>query len=349
MLNYIGEQVVVITGASSGIGRETATRFGQQGALVVLAARNETALQEVAKEVDRLGGEAQVIVTDVAEWDQVNRLAQEAVQRFGRIDTWVNNASTGGYGTVEEMSIEEIERIIRINLMGEIYGMKAALPHLRRQGQGTIINVASVLGERSVPLQAAYCAAKRGVSGFTEALRLELEHECSGIVVTLIVPSSINTPLFDHALSKLGVKPRPIPPVYEPKVVAEAILFAAEHPRRDIVVGGAGKMLAVGERISPRLMDRFMLMRGQMFEMQKTDQPDNGQVTSSSQCAKPGRRSGISARDRSRRVSIPATLSSTPTGNGSCSAWPRQGRSRLCAEQGGRRCQSSFVLTPATA
>ncbi len=276
-LKSIGEQVVVITGASSGIGRETAVRFGQQGASVVLAARNEAALEEAAKEVGRLGDKARVVVTDVAEWGQVNRLAQEAVERFGRIDTWVNNASTGGYGTVEEMSIEEIERIIRINLMGEIYGMKAALPHLRRQGQGTIINVASVLGERSVPLQAAYCAAKRGVSGFTEALRLELEHECSGIVVTLIVPSSINTPLFDHALSKLGVKPRPIPPVYEPKVVAEAILFAAEHPRRDIVVGGAGKMLAVGERISPRLMDRFMLMRGQMFKIQKTDQPDNGQ------------------------------------------------------------------------
>ncbi len=158
-MKSIGEQVVVITGASSGIGRETAVRFGQQGASVVLAARNEAALEEAAKEVGRLGDKARVVVTDVAEWGQVNRLAQEAVERFGRIDTWVNNASTGGYGTVEEMSIEEIERIIRVNLMGEIYGMKAALPHLRRQGQGTIINVASVLGERSVPLQAAYCAA----------------------------------------------------------------------------------------------------------------------------------------------------------------------------------------------
>lgn len=273
----ISEQVVVITGASSGIGRETAIQFGRRGASVVLAARNETALREVAKEVERLGGQSRVIVTDVSEWDRVNRLAQEAADRFGRIDTWVNNAAASEYATVEEMTVEEIERQIQVILVSQIYGTKAALPHMKRQGQGTIINNASVLAERAVPLQAAYCAAKHGVKGFTEALRLELEHERSGIKVTLLMPSSINTPLFDHVRSKLGVKPQPIPPFYEPRVVAEAILFAAEHPRRDIVVGGAGKMLTVMERISPSLLDRFMLMRGQMFKQQKTDQPDNGQ------------------------------------------------------------------------
>jgi len=175
------------------------------------------------------------------------------------------------------MTAEELTRVIEVNLLGQIYGMKAALPHLRRQAQGTIINVASALAERAVPLQAAYCASKHGVKGFTEALRLELEHERSGINITLVLPSSINTPFFAHARSRLGVKPMPIPPIYEPRVVAEALVFAAEHPRREIVVGGAGKALIAGERLSASLLDRYMLFRGQMFNKQKTSQPDDGQ------------------------------------------------------------------------
>jgi short-subunit dehydrogenase len=273
----INEQVVVITGASSGIGRETALQFARVGASIVLAARNDKALDEVKQEVERLGGKAHVVVTDTAEWEQVSQLADEAEKNFGRIDTWVNNSSVSQYATVEEMTVEEIDRVIRINLMGQIHGAKAALPVMKRQGRGTIINVASVLAARSVPLQSAYCAAKHGIKGFTEALRLELEHEKSGINVTLILPSSINTPLFNHARSKLGVTPMPIPPVYEPRVVAESILFAAEHPRRDIVVGGAGKFMIIAERISPALLDRFMLLKGQMWKKQKTDRPDNGQ------------------------------------------------------------------------
>lgn len=271
----IHEQVVVITGASSGIGRETALEFGHRGTSVVLAARNEEALDEVARQVERLGGKAHVVVTDVAEWEQVERLAQEAVERFGRIDTWVNNAATSAYATVEQMTVEEIERMIQVILMGQIYGVKAALPYLKRQGQGTIINVASALAKRSVPLQSAYCAAKHGIKGFTESLRLELEHEGSGVNVTLILPSSINTPLFKHARSKMDVKPQPIPPIYEPRVVAEAIVFAAEHPRREITVGGGGKMLEVVERISPSLADKYMLQGERGFKQQKTDRPDD--------------------------------------------------------------------------
>ncbi len=272
----INEQVIVITGAASGIGRETAIQFGQKGASVVLADQNKTALQEAAREVERVGGKAETVVTDVAEWEQVNRLAQEAVDHFGRIDIWVNNAAVSEYATVEQMTVEEIDRIIQVILMGQIHGMKAVIPHMKREHQGTIINVASVLAVRGVPLQAAYCAAKHGIKGFTESLRLELEHEKTGINVTLIMPSSINTPLFDHARSKLGVKPMPIPPIYEPRVVAEAILYAAEHPLRDIIVGGSGKMMEVVERISPKLLDKFMLRKGQMWKKQKTNQPDDG-------------------------------------------------------------------------
>lgn len=276
MPRKVSEQVVVVTGASSGIGRETAVMLGEHGASVVLAARNESALNEAAKEVERLGGKAQVVVTDVAEWAQVERLAQAAVEHFGRIDTWVNNAAVSVYGTVEELTIEEIERVVQVILMGQIYGMKAALPHLTRQGQGTIINVASALAERSVPLQAPYCAAKHGIKGFTESLRLELARSHPGVNVTLIMPSSINTPLFDHARSKLGVKPQPVPPIYEPRVVAETILFAAENPRRTIVAGGAGKGIVQAEKISSSLVDWYMLRKERGFKQQRTNQPDDG-------------------------------------------------------------------------
>jgi short-subunit dehydrogenase len=271
----VSEQVVVITGASSGIGRETALLFGRQGASVVLAARDEDELDSVAREIERLGGEAHVVSTDVAQWEQVDQLARAAVERFGCIDTWVNNAAISAYATVEQMTVAEIERVIQVTLLGNIYGVKAALPHLQRQGQGTIINVASALAERSVPLQSAYCAAKHGIKGFTEALRLELAHQGSDVTVTLVLPSSINTPFFRHARSKMGVMPMPMAPVYEPRVVAEAILFAAQHPRRDIVVGGAGKLLTALQRISPAFVDRLMLLDGQAFKQQQTDRPDD--------------------------------------------------------------------------
>src|SRR3954447_10634076 len=278
MTRPLRDQVVVVTGASSGIGRATAALLGEKGAAVVLAARNREALDNAAAETERAGGRALAVVTDVAEWDQVQALAAAAVQRFGRIDTWVNDAAISAYGTVEQMEVDEIQRIVQVNLMGQVHGMKAALAQMREQGgKGTIINVASALAERAVPLQAAYCATKHGIKGFTEALRVELEHEHSGITITLVLPSSINTPLFAHARSKLGVKPMPIPPIYEPRVVAEALVFACVHPRREIVVGGAGKALVLGERLSASLLDRYMLFRGQMFNKQKTTQPDDGQ------------------------------------------------------------------------
>jgi short-subunit dehydrogenase len=242
----------------------------------VLAARNEPALKEVAKEIKRLGGRSTVVVTDVAEWPQIEKLAQSAVKQFGRIDTWVNNAGVSEYATVDEMTIEEIDRIIQVDLLGMIYGVKAVLPILKQQDQGTIINVASGLSDRAVPLQSAYCAAKYGIKGFTEALRIELEQAKSNVNVTLIQPSSINTPFFNHARSKIGVQPQPIPPVYEPSAVAEAILYASEHPIRNVHVGAAGKMLSVMQRISPALVDRYMLLGGQAVKSQKTDQPDDG-------------------------------------------------------------------------
>lgn len=276
MARPIADQVVVLTGASSGIGRETALQLAQRGAKVVIAARNKEALDTLAAEVDRLGGEALPVPTDVSDYQQVLGLAQRAVDRFGRIDTWVNNASVSTYGTVEQMEVDELRRVIEVNLLGSIHGMKAVLPQLRRQGTGTIINVSSTLGKRAVALQAGYCAAKHGIVAFAEALRLELAHERAGIAVVDVLPSSINTPLFENARSKIGVLPMPIPPIYEPRVVAETIVGAAEKPVRTVFAGFAGRLMDIGQRISPALTDRYLLGPGRIFEAQKTDQPDDG-------------------------------------------------------------------------
>jgi short-subunit dehydrogenase len=270
----LSDQVVVITGASSGIGRETALEFGRAHASVVLAARNAEALEEVGRQIERLGGTAEPVVTDVSRWAEVDALASRAVGRFGRIDTWVNNAAVSEYATVEQMTPTEIERIVHVNLLGQIYGSKAAAARMVRAGEGTIINVGSALSERAIPLQSVYCATKHGVLGFSEALRLELAHDHPGIKVTLVMPSSINTPLFDLARSKMGVKPMPIPPIYEPRVVAEAVLFAAEHPRRTITVGGSGKFMTLLDRLSPELVDWYMLQGDRMWKNQRTDLPD---------------------------------------------------------------------------
>jgi NAD(P)-dependent dehydrogenase (short-subunit alcohol dehydrogenase family) len=277
MTRPLSEQVIVIAGASSGIGRETAIRSGKEGASVVTAARNREALEEVAAEIERLGGKALAVPTDVSDWAQLEGLARAAHERFGRIDTWINNAAVSEYATLEAMSPEEIQRIIDVNLVGNIYGCKAAASYMKAQGSGAIINVASALAERAVPLQSVYCASKHGIKGFTEALRLELRRENTDIHVCLVMPSSINTPLFRNARSKVGVKPMPIPPIYEPAVVAEALLELARNPKRDLAVGGSGKTLTLFERVSPGLVDWYMLHGDRMYRQQLTDQPDDGE------------------------------------------------------------------------
>jgi short-subunit dehydrogenase len=272
----IRDQVVVVTGASSGVGRETALLLAEKGARIALAARNEEALHTLEAEVTRLGGTAPPRPTDVAEWAQVEGLARETVDRFGRIDAWVNCAATAVYGEVHQLSAEEITRAIQVILFGQIYGMKAALDQMRPQGQGGIVNVASALAVQAVPLQAPYVAAKHGILGFAESLRMELEHEGSPVTVSTLLPSSINTPLFEHARSKLGVLPQPVPPIYQPRVVAEAVLKAISHPQPRMVVGGGGKMLEMVHRIAPRSAATLLLRVGKTVEKQRTDRPDDG-------------------------------------------------------------------------
>lgn len=275
MSTPLSDQVVVITGASQGIGRETALLFAARGASVVVAARNEEALRELVNQIETLGGRAELVVADVAEYRDVERIGARAIDRFGRVDTWVNNAAVSIYATVEQLEPDEMERLVRVNLLGQMYGSKVAVSLMKPRRRGTIINVGSALSDRAIPLQSAYVASKHGIAGFSEALRLELMHDQAGIDVVLILPSSINTPLFAFARSKLGVQPMPVPPVYEPAVVAEAMCHAAEHGGREIVVGGWGKLLTLGQWLSPSLVDRYMLHGDRMFEQQKTGRPDD--------------------------------------------------------------------------
>lgn len=285
----LNEQVVVITGASSGMGREMALRFAEKGAKVVLAARNTVALQAVAEEIQGLEGQALIVPTDVSNYQAVEYLAAEAISTYGHVDTWINNASVALYATVEDSTIEELERVVHVNLLGVIYGCKAILPYMRQQGYGTIINFGSVVSWMAIPLLGIYSASKQGVKGFTDALRLEMEREITGINLTLVMPAGINTPFFNHARSKLGVKPQPMPPVYQPEVVANAVVHAAEYPQRDIYGGGASWFFSMMHRLSPALTDRFLMTGNLVFHAQKSDQPDDNVDNLFTPMIEPGR------------------------------------------------------------
>ena len=299
----VAEQVVVLTGAGSGIGRETALTFARRGARLALAARTTEALDTLVTECERLGGRAIAVPTDVSDWAQVTALAEHAAGEYGRIDTWVNNAAISAYATVEQLEPGEIRRIVEVNLLGAVHGMKAALPYLKDSGDGVLINVSSTLAKRAVALQAAYCATKHGVLAFGEALRLELRHEGSRVSVVDVLPSSINTPLFRHARSKMGALPMPIPPVYEPRVVADTIVAAAERPVRTVFAGGMGKLLEVAQRVSPSLVDWYLLGPGKVFDNQRADRPDDGVDNLDRPLPEPGATTGdFGQRARSRSL-----------------------------------------------
>jgi NAD(P)-dependent dehydrogenase (short-subunit alcohol dehydrogenase family) len=267
----IGEQVAVVMGASTGIGRLTALELARRGARVVVAARNEDALRSLVQQIEREGGQAVAVTADISVPEQVQAVADTALERFGGLDTWVNMAATSVYATFEQTTPEEFQRILAVNLLGYVYGMQSALPLLRKRGQGSIVNVSSVEEEVSMPLHSAYAASKHGIGGVADALRLELKHEGVPISVTSIKPASINTPFFDHARTKLGVKPRGMAPVYEPEEVVGAILYAAVNPIREIVVGGAGRGLIALRRLFPALQESLLARVG--WSGQRTSEP----------------------------------------------------------------------------
>src|SRR5919112_5891744 len=272
-LKPVGEQVVALMGASSGIGRETALRFARRGAKVVVSARSKEGLDSLVEEIRGEGGEATAVVADTSEFGHVKAVADGAVEEYGRLDTWVHLAAVGLFATFEDTSPEEFERVIEVNLMGQVYGAMAALPHLKREGRGgALIHISSVEAKRSFPFHSAYGASKHGMDGFLEALRVELKHEGWPISVTQVMPGTINTPFFDKGRTKLGVKPVGVPPIYEPETVANMILYAAENPVRDLVSGGAAQALILNQRFSPRMLDAILTTRAG-FSPQETEEP----------------------------------------------------------------------------
>jgi NAD(P)-dependent dehydrogenase (short-subunit alcohol dehydrogenase family) len=274
-LKPISQQVVAIIGASSGIGRETALQFAQKGAKVVVSARNELGLNSLVAEIRDSGGEATAIRSDVADFTSVKAIADYTVQQYGRLDTWVHSAATGVLAPFAEITPEEFKRVIDVTLMGQVYGAMAALPYLKQEGRGAMIHISSMEGRRALPLQSPYSTAKHGLEGFLESLRVELQHEKMPISVTSIKPAVINTPFYNHVLTKLGVKPTGLPPYYSPQLVAEAILHTAEHPTRDFIVGDVGRILDIAQRLSPELMDTLLLAIA--FKGQRTSEPKSAE------------------------------------------------------------------------
>ena len=264
-------EVVVVTGASAGVGRATARAFGRQGAAVGLIARGRDGLEGARREIEAMGGRALVLVCDVADPDQVEAAAERVEAELGPIDVWVNDAMVTIFGPVHAMSPAEFRRATEVTYLGTVHGTMAALRRMRARDRGIIVQVGSALAYRSVPLQAAYCGAKAAIRGFTDSLRCELLHEDSNVRLTMVQLSAFNTPQFDWAHCHMDRAPQPLPPIYQPEVAARAIVWAAQHRRRELWVGWPAVKAILGNRVMPGLLDRMMARSG--FEGQLSDDP----------------------------------------------------------------------------
>ncbi len=265
-------QTVVITGASAGIGRAAARRFGQRGDRVALIARGQAGLDGAARDVQQAGGTALAISADVSDYDQVTAAARKIEQELGPVDVWVNVAFTSVFAPFEEITAAEFRRVTEVSYLGFVHGTMAALALMRPRDRGTIVQVGSALGERSIPLQSAYCGAKHAINGFTSSLRCELLHQKSGVHVTVVQMPAVNTPQFSWVRSRLPRHPQPVPPIYQPEVAARGVLYAADHPqRREYWVGASTVATIVANRVAPAVLDRYLARTG--YDSQQTSQP----------------------------------------------------------------------------
>ncbi|MBV7486138.1 SDR family oxidoreductase [Bordetella sp. BOR01] len=293
-LKKLHDQVIVITGASSGIGLATAQLAARQGAKVVLACRNQQALDDVVAGIRADGGDALAVPADVGVAADHDRILGAAIERYGRVDTWVNNAGVSIFGRLEDVPVEDQRKLFDTNYWGVVYGSTTAVAHLKKQG-GALINMGSEVSDRAIPLQGAYSASKHAVKGYTDALRMELEADGAPVSVTLIKPASIATGYAEHARNYMDVEPRLPPPLYAADTVAQAILYAAQHPQRDIFVGSASKaMSSVGLRM-PGLADR---MAGWLIRNQRSDAPAGERADALYEAGTPA--GGDTARDGAR-------------------------------------------------
>ena len=266
-------EVVMITGASAGIGRATARAFARRGAKIGLFARGGDRLEIVRAEVEEAGGRGLVLAGDVADDKAVENAAQKLEDEFGPIDIWVNNAMVSVFSPIAEMTPEEFRRVTEVTYLGYVWGTLAALRRMRPRNRGTIINVGSALAYRGIPLQSAYCAAKHAINGFTDALRCELIHDRKDIRICEVEMPAINTTQFEWVKSRLPNKPQPVPPIYQPEVAADAIIYAATHKRREVYVGFPTVESIVGNKIAPRLLDRYLGRH--CYQSQQTGEPDD--------------------------------------------------------------------------
>ena len=257
----VSEQVVLVTGASSGLGRAIARAAGERGAKVVVTGRNEEALSNAVAEIERAGSEGLSAPADCTEQDQVERVVAQAIERFGRIDTYVANAIVTVYAEAERLTPEELRRVIDVNFFGTVYGYWASLPHLRA-AKGTFLHISSALAYRGIPLQAAYCSSKAGLRAFFESARVEEQKAGTGVDISLVLPGAINTPQFDRDRQKIGYQPQPVPPIYQPEPYAEAALRCMERPIRELPVSWGAQKLLWGQKLAPRAGDWVLRRNG---------------------------------------------------------------------------------------
>jgi NAD(P)-dependent dehydrogenase (short-subunit alcohol dehydrogenase family) len=263
--------VVVITGATKGVGRAVAERFARDGARIALLARGREGLDGTVRAIERLGGQALPLPTDVADPDAVDAAASATEEAFGPIDVWINDAMTTVFGFFWDVHPDEFRRATEVTYLGAVWGTRSALDRMRPRDRGTIVQVGSALAYRGIPLQAPYCGAKHAMKGFFESVRTELMHEGSNVHVTMVQLPGLNTPQFDHCRSKMPKKPMPVPPIYQPEVAAEAIHHAAYAKRREVWCGGSTVYTILGERLAPWLGDRYIAKTG--VSGQQTNEP----------------------------------------------------------------------------
>jgi NAD(P)-dependent dehydrogenase (short-subunit alcohol dehydrogenase family) len=267
-------EVVVITGASAGVGRATVREFARHGASIGLIARGRDGLEGARREVEKAGGDALVLPVDVANPDQVEAAAEEVESQLGPIDIWVNNAMASVFSPIKEMTAEEFKRVTEVTYLGYVYGTLAALKQMLPRDRGTIVHVGSALAYRSIPLQSAYCAAKHAVLGFFASLRTELLHDHSNVHTTMIQMPALNTPQFGWVKSRLPRRAQPVPPIYQPEVAARAIYYAAHHPeRREYYPAWSAVEAIFGNKLAPSLLDHYLARTG--YDSQQCDGPED--------------------------------------------------------------------------
>ena len=270
---------VLITGASSGIGRATVRRFAAEGMRLALVARDREGLEAAAREAEQAGAQTLVLPADVADADAVDAVATAAEEAFGPLDIWVNVAMTTVFAFFEDIEPDEFRRANEVTYLGSVWGMRAALARMGPRDRGTIVQVGSAMAYRGIPLQSPYCGAKRGVQGVFESLRTELRHKGSNVHLTTVQLPGINTPQFEHCRDKFGKRSQPVAPVYQPEVAADAIHWAAHHRRREIYVGAPTVYTILGNKVAPWLAERYLAktaVNGQLSDVDKAvDRPDN--------------------------------------------------------------------------